>query len=349
MAIKTTKLKQAQSLNIDSVADFIDSLQRDNGDIPWHEEGKTDPWDLVESIMGLNIGGRYESSYKAFEWLKENQNPNGSWYSSYIRGKPEDRTCETHMAAYISVGLFHTWLITRNTDFLEYMWPTMVKGIEYAVSLQTPTGEIYWARSPEGKVDPMSLLAGSSSIFLSLKSALSIATILNKKKPEWEKAFHLLGNSIQQNIHNYNVTKARFSMYWFYPVLSGALTGEKAEKRIEKYWSKYMIEGQGARCVSDEPWVTIAETCELVLALFGMGDLKKANIVFSWIQDRTYEDKTYWCGYTYPDMVIWPEEKISWTNAVVLMAADALFQLTPAANLFSHQSWNGFIYTDLAN
>jgi hypothetical protein len=30
---------------------------------------------------------------------------------------------------------------------------------------------------------------------------------------------------------------------------------------------------------------------------------------------------------------------MSWTNAVALMAADALYQLTPAAPLFSHEYW----------
>ncbi len=349
MAAKDLILKTSETLNVDAIIQLIISLQRQSGDIPWHVDGKTDPWDLVETAMGLNIGQEFDASYRAFEWLKDNQNPDGSWYSSYRNGIPEDKTCETHMAAYISVGLFHTWLMTRQTDFLESLWPTMEKAIEYAVSLQTPTGEIYWAKSPEGRTDPMSLLAGSSSVFMSLKAALAIAGILGRRKKSWEIAFSKLGKSIRENIHNYNVTKSRFSMYWFYPVLCGALTGETAGRRIEKYWNKYMIEGQGARCVSDQPWVTIAETCELVIALAGMGAGKKAAIVFSWIQDRVYEDKTYWCGYTYPDMVIWPEEKISWTNAVVLLAADALYNLTPAGRLFSHQAWDGFIFTDLAN
>lgn len=349
MTAKHLKICTNQSLNLDSVVDFIESLQREDGDIPWHEDGKTDPWDLVESIMGLNIGHRFDASNRAFEWLKQNQNPDGSWYSSYINGTPEDRTCETHMAAYISVGLFHTWLINKDTQFISYMWPVMEKGIEYAISLQTPGGEIYWAKSPEGKVDPMSLLAGSSSIYMSLKAGLALCAVLGEQKPAWQKAYKKLEKSLQENIHNYNVTKARFSMYWFYPVLVGAMTGKKASQRIKKYWNKYIVEGQGARCVSDEPWVTIAETCELVLALNGMGEHEKAAIVFSWIQDRVYEDKTYWCGYTYPDMVIWPEEKISWTNAVVLMAADSLYKLTPAANLFSHQAWDGIIFKDIAN
>jgi len=349
MTLKGPRVESADSLNIDSVISFILSLQRESGDIPWHMDGKTDPWDLVETVMGLNIGKQFDASYRAMEWLIHMQNPDGSWYSSYMNGKPLDRTCETHMAAYISVGLFHTWLMNKDTLFLEHCWPTMEKGINYALSLQTNGGEIYWAKSPEGKVDPMSLLAGSSSIFMSLKCALSIANVLGKRRVSWENAFIMLGKSIRDNIHIYNVSKSRFSMYWFYPILSGALTKEKSHRRIETYWEKYVIEGQGVRCVSDQPWVTIAETSELVLALYGMGQVEKAGIVFSWIQDRIYEDKTFWCGYTYPDMVIWPEEKISWTNAVVLRAADALYQLTPASGLFSHQSWNDFVYTGFVN
>ncbi|WP_457554268.1 phenyltransferase domain-containing protein [Desulfobacula sp.] len=349
MPLKGPRIKSSDVLNIDSVVSFILTLQRESGNIPWHADGKTDPWDLVETIMGLNIGRRFDASYRAFEWLKNYQNPDGSWYSSYINERPDDLTCETHMAAYICVGLFHTWLINKDTLFLEHMWPVMEKGVNYAISLQAKTGEIYWAKSPEGLVDPMSLLAGASSIFMSLKCALAIAAILGKRKISWEKAFDKLGKSIRENIHNYNVSKSRFSMYWFYPILSGALKGESANHRIEKYWNRYVIKGQGARCVSDQPWVTIAETSELVLALIAMGSVEKAGIVFSWIQDKIYEDKTYWCGYTYPDMVIWPEEKISWTNAVVLMAADALYDLTPASGLFCHRSWDGCLYTDLVN
>lgn len=343
--LKSTKLNLFPKLNIDSLTSLILSLQKDNGDIPWYEGGKTDPWDLVEAIMGLNIGGHFEASRLAFNWLRKMQNRDGSWFSSYIDGKPLDRTRESHMAGYISVGLFHTWLIEGDIGLLKEMWPTMKKATDFSVSLQTETGEIYWARSPEYKVDPMALLTSSSSIYISLKCALSIAQLLGEKCPRWERAFEKLGYSIRENIHNYNVSKSRFSMYWFYPVLSGALTGEKAEKRIKKYWKKYIIDGQGVRCVTDRPWVTIAETSELVLALHALGWPEKAKIVFSWIQDRTYDDKSFWCGYTYPDMVIWPEEKISWTNAVALMAADALYDLTPASRLFSHESWDGFLYT----
>jgi len=341
------KLDRESPLNISSVAGFIAGLQTDTGDIPWHTGGKTDPWDLVESIMGLNIGGYQPQARAALDWLAGLQNPDGSWYSSYQDGQPLDRTTETHMACYLAVGLFHQYLIQRDRDGLARYWPVMVRGIEFALGLQTGSGEIYWAKSPEGKVDPMSLLAGSSSIFMSLKCALAIAGILGQAVPCWQSALFRLETSIQENMHIYNVSKSRFSMYWFYPILGGALRGNRAAARIDKYWSKYVIKDQGCRCVSDQPWVTVAETSELVLSLHAMGRDQEAGMVFSWIRDRVYADETFWCGYTYPDMVIWPEEKISWTNAVALMAADALYGLTPAGQMFSHAQWDGCRYKGL--
>lgn len=344
MELKNVQARYCPVLNIDSVAGMIADLQRPSGEIPWHDQGKTDPWDLVEAAMGLTIGGYFRESWRAFEWMADNQNDDGSWFSAYMNGVPLDRTRETNMAAYIATGVFHTWLVRRDRAFVERFWPTVVRAVDFAISLQTERGEIYWARSPEGKIDPMALLTGSSSIYMSLKCALATAGVLGRAMPGWEDAARRLGSTIRDNIHLYNISKSRFSMYWFYPVLSGALTGEAAVRRIDKYWKKYVVEGQGVRCVSDRPWVTIAETSEMVLALSAMGSQEQARIVFSWIQDRVFDDGTFWCGYTFPDMTIWPEEKISWTNAVTLMAADALYGLTPASRLFRHTSWDGLRY-----
>jgi hypothetical protein len=46
-------------------------------------------------------------------------------------------------------------------------------------------------------------------------------------------------------------------------------------------------------------------------------------------------------GVTFPDGVIWPEERTAWTAAVVLLAHDALHEITPASRLFKHSFWNG--------
>ena len=159
-------------------------------------------------------------------------------------------------------------------------------------------------------------------------------------RPDWRVALVRLVGCIRSKPHHFNMTKSRFSMDWFYPILAGALTGDTAKARIQKHWKKFVIQNMGVRCVSDQPWVTIAESSELVLTLCAMGNHLLARILFNWIGDHTFDDGTYWCGFTYPNMVLWPEEKITWTNAVVLMAADALYRMTPASRLFHHDHWD---------
>ncbi len=339
MYSKISKNPQGLLIDIDSVVASIVNTQKENGEIPWSAGEKTDPWDMVESIMGLTIGGRYEEAKKGFEWLLKNQLPNGSWYAAYKNGIPEDRTMDSNMSSYIAVGALHYYTITSDMSYLERLWPAVQAGINFAFGMQAPDGEIYWAQSPEGKTDPMALLTGSSSIFMSTKCAITIAGILGHDSDGWMKRLRLLGDSIRNRRHSYNVTKSRFSMDWFYPVLSGALTGDEARKRLKKYWKKFVVEGMGIRCVSDQPWVTVAESAEFVLSIHAMGNVNQAEMIFNWIQGRTYDDGSYWCGFTFPDMVVWPEEKLTWTNAVVLMAADALYGLTPASDLFTHDFW----------
>ncbi len=330
------------SINIDDICNLIAQTQMTSGEIPWSEGQKTDPWDHVEAAMGLSIGGYLSQAQRAFDWLAGMQHEDGSWYSAYQQGVPEDRTRDANMSSYIAVGVFHHYLITGDLSFLRQMWPTVSAAIDFAIGLQTPNGEVHWAISPEGNLDPTALLTGSSSIYMSLKCALALAKILGHPAPQWYHAFSKLGDAIRHKPHLFNMTKSRYAMYWFYPILAGVLTGADAQKRIEKYWKKYVVEERGVLCVSDEPWVTIAETSELVTALAAMGNHELAEIVFSWIVDRRYEDGSYWCGFTCPDIIIWPQEKITWTNAVALMAADAIYHLTPAGQLFSHEFWASF-------
>lgn len=340
MNLKIAQKRERRSLDVDLVAGVIAETQKENGEIPWSKGNKTDPWNHVEAIMGLSIAGYFSEAQRGFEWMARTQLKTGCWYATYREGKPEDRTLDTNMSSYIAVGVYHHYLINGNDTFLKHMWRTVRSAIDFAISLQAKNGQIYWAKSPKGILDPMALLTGSSSIYLSLKCALSIARQLGHAMPAWEEALIKLGDAIKYRRHLFNVTKSRYSMDWFYPILSGALTGNDARWRIEKHWKKFVVEGLGVRCICHEPWVTIAETSELVLALSAMENQCLAEIVFNWIQDRCFDDGSYWCGFTVPDIIIWPEDKITWTNAVVLIAADALYNLTPASNLFSHKFWN---------
>ena len=339
MEFKRADKGSVADLDLEAVVASILQTQLPTGEIPWSDGDKTDPWDHVESTMGLSVGGRISEARRAFEWLASMQLENGSWFASYKKGVPDDRTHDTNMSSYAAVGVYHHFLITNDRAFLKQYWPTIRKGIDFALSLQAPGGEIHWATSPDDVVDPMALLTGSSSIYMSLKCGLAIARELGYTMPHWVQGKERVREAIRTRPHCFNVTKSRFSMDWFYPILSGALTGGEAQKRLEKYWKKFVVEGQGVRCVSDEPWVTVAETAEFILALNAMGNTEQARIVFDWIKDARFDDGSYWCGYTFPNMVIWPEEKLTWTNGVVLMAADAIFNLTPGGSLFNHDFW----------
>ncbi len=329
-----------QPIDLEGPAALIARTQRPGGEIPWSTHQKTDPWDHVEAAMGLATAGFLSAARRAYEWLAGEQLADGSWYSAYREGVAQDRTRDANMSAYVAVGVYHYFLLTADRGFVSRMWPTVSRAIDFALGLQAPTGEIHWAISPAGEVDRMALLTGSSSIFMSVKCALALSGIAGHTRPSWQAALQRLGAAIRTKPHLFNMTKSRFSMDWFYPVLSGAVTGAEAQRRIERGWKKFVVEGLGVRCVSDQPWIAIAETTELALALAGMGSLDQARVVFGWINERRFEDGSFWAGFTFPEMTIWPEERISWTNAGALIAADALFGLTPAAGLFSHRFWH---------
>jgi GH15 family glucan-1,4-alpha-glucosidase len=335
----------SQSLAISPVdatlmGEFIVSLQKTNGEIPWAAGGKTDPWDHIESAMGLSIAGYHREAERAYVWLAASQFPDGSWWSATHDEAPIDKTTDSNIASYIAVGVYHHFLITGDVVFLRRLWPTLKAGVNYAVGLQADTGEIHWARNSEGIVDRMALLTGSCSVYMSLKCAIAIAAVLGKDCSDWKTALNRLGNAIRYSPSLFNMMKSRYSMDWYYPVLCGAIIGDEARMRIERSWDKFVVPGWGVRCVSDHQWVTNAEASELVLALMAMGDHERAAIVFSWICDKNYDDGSYWMGVTFPDGVIWPEEKTSWTTAAVLLAYDALHAITPASRLFNHQFWH---------
>ncbi len=89
-----------------------------------------------------------------------------------------------------------------------------------------------------------------------------------------------LGHAIAVHPESF-VLKDRWSMEWYYPVLGGAVRGPQAMARIDERWDDFVVPDLGIRCVDDRPWVTGAETCELVMALDAMGDSARAHEQFA--------------------------------------------------------------------
>ena len=155
-----------------TTADYIAGVQQPDGAIPWYEGGCLDPWDHVESAMGLTIGKHFAAARQAYQWLHDNQLANGSWYAAYKGGKVEDGTrAESNFVSYVATGVWHYYLITRNSEFLSEMWDMVERAIEFVLSLQGDKGEIYWCLDTTEGIRKVSLVTGCSSIYKSLECA----------------------------------------------------------------------------------------------------------------------------------------------------------------------------------
>ena len=79
MNVSICKQRQRLAVDVDAVCRLIIATQLPSGEIPWSTGDKTDPWDHVESAMGLTIGGRNEEARAAYYWLRNHQHDDGYW------------------------------------------------------------------------------------------------------------------------------------------------------------------------------------------------------------------------------------------------------------------------------
>lgn len=305
-----------------------------------------------------DCGGNEENKKE----LNENENENENEKDTIDSG-PQDKDrqkIETNFVAYPATGLWHYYLVTNNLEHTQQLFPMIERAINYVVRNQHAEGDIQWANSTCEKLPKDALVTACASVLRSLECAIKLAKTLgytgqptesptNEKphiKPNladtWTLAYLKLADCLKNKPWRFDRTwesKQRFSMDWFYPVLAGIYTQHEAQLRLASRWDTFVNPQVGCRCVSDQPWVTIAESCELTLALIASGQKDKAQTLFQQLlhwQDT--KDGGFWTGYNFRDDAIWPDEKTCWTNAAILLALDALNTLTPAATLFTAPS-----------
>lgn len=320
---------------VDAIADW----QLPSGMIPWFPGGHADPWNHVEAAMALALGDRISEAERAYEWLVSRQRPDGSWHQYYLADRVEQDKLDANVIAYVGVGVWHHWLLTKDSGFVDAMWPVVERAVEFVLDLQTARGEILWARHADGTPWSFALLTGSSSICHSLRCAIALAHHLGHERPRWEQAVTRLADVIRTEPDAF-APKHRWAMDWYYPVLTGVVAGDEGRARLAARRAAFIIEGRGVRCVSDRPWVTVAETCECLLAHLAVGDRTTAETLFGWVQQYREADGRYWTGTVYPEEVHFPGgEQSTYTAASVVLAADGVTGSSPASALFvDHES-----------
>jgi hypothetical protein len=231
------------------------------------------------------------------------------------------------------VGLWHHHLVTGDRAFTERGWPMVKAALDYVVGLQNPRGEIVWERDAHGAASTYALLTGCSSIHQGLRCGVLLGDHLGDPQPHWELAADRLAHVLAAHPEAF-ADKSRFSMDWYYPVLGGAVRGERALEVLDREWSTFVVPGLGIRCVSDQPWVTGAETCELALALHAVGDGERAARLFADVQHLRHEDGSYWTGWQFANLKHFPHERSGYTAAAAVLAADALMGLSGGSGIF---------------
>ena len=313
-------------------AESIAAAQEPDGAIPWFTGGHTDPWDHIESAMALTVAGLRDEAVAAYRWSARTQRADGSWPMQWRAGEIEDAATDVNFCAYIATGIWHYLTVTGDSAFADDLWPVVCAAIDLVVDSQGDRGQIYWLRDG-AKVLPEALITGSSSMYHSLGCALELAHWLGESRPDWEQARQRLGSALRADPAAFT-SKDRYSMDWYYPVLGGALRGRAGHARIAERWDTFVVGNIGIRCVSDRPWVTGAETSELVLALDALGDRDRAHSLLASIQHLRETDGSYWTGLVYADGKRWPVERTTWTGAAVVLAADALSRTSAGNGIF---------------
>lgn len=315
----------------EQTTEWLAGHQQSSGEILWSVDGKSDPWDHVHAAMGLAARGRIDAAKAAYRFLGTIQEPSGGFAAERVGGHVTRVTQETNHAAYLATGLWHLHCAEPDADFLAELWPTLSRAIDWVVSLQLSSGAFAWAVK-NGKVWPAPLVTGSSSIHGSLVCAIRIAERLDKHRPSWRAAQRRVARVLRQDMQAFEDTDlpeppGRYSMDWYYPVLGGALRGHQGRAQLldPARLREFVEAGVGCRCVRDQPWYTVAETCELVLALDAVGLSERARDMLSWTHGARTEAGAYWTGATHPERVVFPEgERTTWTASAVLLAYDTL-------------------------
>ena len=167
-------------------AEWIASLQLDTGMIPWFPGGHCDPWNHVETAMALDVAGLHPAAERGYEWLVDMQRDDGSWWNYYLPdGTVEEAKLDTNVCAYIATGVWHHWLCTWDRAFVDHLWPTVQRALDWVLSMRRDDGTIIWACTDDDRPWNYSLLTGSSSIAHALRCGASLAALDDEPRPDW--------------------------------------------------------------------------------------------------------------------------------------------------------------------
>jgi hypothetical protein len=198
-------------------------------------------------------------------------------------------------------------LIRDEESFPKKYSPQINNIFDQLENFKDDDGYYYWAKDKKGLSDN-SLITATMSILLSLTARHERSFSIDTSK--WDQKFDRDGTD-----------RSRFSMDFYYPYLARV---KNNKQEFDKHLEEFYVKGLGVKCVKEEPWVTVAESSECVLAALVNGNVISAENIFNDILQFQDSAGIFPTGYQYDLKIFWPEEKSTWTNAAVIIAGHAL-------------------------
>ena len=219
--------------------------------------------------MALSACGLAVPARLAYQWLRDTQRPDGSWPRT--TGGPgaaspdevTDHAAESHHAAYVAVGVWHEYLVTGDRRFALRMWPAVRRGDRAGCSTCRRRAA-RWRGSATRPACPARSRCSPGA------RASCRGCAARSRSPSWPASRSRTGSSRPTSSATCSPaiprrSRTRAGSRWTGTTRCSAARCAAAPppSGSRRGWDTFVVPGLGVRCVSDQPWVTVAETCEL--------------------------------------------------------------------------------------
>ena len=290
--------------------------------------------------MALDLGGRHAEAERAYEWLRRQAAPRRlvARLLPRRRRRGPDPRHQRHLLRR------HRRLAPLPRHRRHRVPPRAVADGRARHRLRARLPDARPARSRGAATTPTTARCSPArrASTTACAARIAIAERLGHERPDWELSLGALAIAIAHRPDVF-LDKDRWAMDWYYPVLGGVLRGHAGARRASRRaGTTFVVDGRGVRCVSDRPWVTAAETCELVMALdadrratstraelFTLGAVpaRRRRRLLDRRQLRRRARSTATASST-------RSSSPTWNSAAVVLAANALAGAGPTAGLF---------------
>ena len=307
-----------------------------SGMIPWFPGGHADPWNHVEAAMALDLGGRRAEAERAYEWLVDLQRPDGSWHQYYLgRRRRAGQARRQRRAPTWPPACGTTGCSPTTAGFVEAMWPVVEAAIDFVLDLQTPRGEILWARHADGT--PWSLRP-AHRLVVDLPQPALRHRHRRAARPRAPRLGALAPPGWPTSIRDVPdafAPKHRWAMDWYYPVLGGVVR-RRRRPRAPRRPARHVRRWTARACAAcrDRPWITVAETCECAAGLPRRRRARRwPTTLFGWAQQFRARRRPLLDRHRLPRRGPLPRRRAlaPTPRPSVVLAADALAGATPAS------------------